>query len=127
MRGLDFRIRAPSTFHKDSGFMSILSQVWDYIGIDGIGAISVFIAACLMYLFFSLILYLWGERLKGSTAPMTVAVATLMGAIAARSILGDTPTIAGGFIALSTLLILERIFGVLKQITRKHLAHRHRN
>lgn len=106
--------------------MNILSQVWDYIGINGIGALSVFISACLMYLFFSLILYLWGDRLKGSTAPLTVAVATLMGAIAARSILGDTPTIAGGFIALATLLILERLFGVLKHATRKHRASNRR-
>ncbi|MFY9263497.1 MAG: hypothetical protein GX483_03715 [Actinomycetaceae bacterium] len=90
-----------------------------YLGIPATGALAVFIAAVVMYLFFSTILYLWGTRIKSSNSPLTVAVATLGGAIAARSILGDTPTLAGGLIALSTLLLMERLFGRLRAAMRR--------
>jgi uncharacterized membrane protein YcaP (DUF421 family) len=36
---------------------------------------------------------------------------TLIGAIAARAILGDSPTLLGGLVAIGTLLVLEQIFG----------------
>lgn len=97
-----------------------------YLGIPPMGALAVFIATIVMYSFFSLILFLWGDRLKSSSSPVTVAVATLMGAIAARSTLGDTPTMLGGIIALTTLLVLERIFGTLRRASRNfHFHHRH--
>lgn len=104
-----------------------MKELWDYVGIAPMGALAVFIATVVMYSFFSLILFVWGDRLKSSGSPITVAVATLMGAIAARSTLGDTPTLAGGIIALTTLLVLERIFGALRKASRHFHLHRPRH
>lgn len=100
-----------------------MDQIIADLGISWQSGIAVAISATCMYAVMSLVLKLWGERLRNSRSTATVAVMTLIGSIAARASLGPTPTMAGGLIALVTLLLLERIFGVLMRFGRSMVHH----
>ncbi|MEZ5192320.1 MAG: hypothetical protein R2734_07285 [Nocardioides sp.] len=46
-----------------------------------------------------------------SASSLSLALLTLLGAIAARATLGDYPTLLGGLTAIATALVMERLFG----------------
>lgn len=101
-----------------------MRQLWHDIGITAGGALAVMVSTTVMYAVFALVLRQWGDRLRAPASTATTALATLIGAIAARATLGNHPTMAGGLVALTTLLVLERIFGVLLTAARRAQAHR---
>ncbi len=86
-------------------------HVSDYLGITLTGALSVVLASTVLFVAVAFVLRWWGQRLVASSSAFSLAFITLIGAVAARSMLGDAPTLMGGLIALTTLLILERSFG----------------
>lgn len=95
-----------------------VGQLWNDIGISAMGALAVVISAMIMYAVFAVVLYLWGDYLREKRTTLAAALAALLGAIAARATLGNHPTLTGGLIALTTLLVLERLFGALIRATR---------
>ncbi len=84
-------------------------NLWRHIGITWEGALSVVVASVVLYVAFALIFTFWGARLLGGRSALTFAIATGLGAIIARSSLGDTPTMMGGLIAVATLLGMEAL------------------
>jgi uncharacterized membrane protein YcaP (DUF421 family) len=82
-----------------------------HLGISAIGALSVAVSATVLYAAMALVLKIWGRRLAVSASTVSVALVTLIGAIAARATLGDSPTLMGGLVAIGTLLVLEQVFG----------------
>ncbi|QCX46424.1 hypothetical protein EBF03_02635 [Arcanobacterium haemolyticum] len=97
-----------------------MDELIEYLSLTPVEAAGVVIGTIVMYAVFGIILHMWGSRLRASNSPITMAVAALMGAIAARSTLGPNPTMLAGIIALATLLIMERLFGRIRQAT-KHI------
>lgn len=102
----------------------LAGELWHFLGLSGPAALAVVISTTVMYTVFTLVLWVWGDHLRSSSSSITVAVATLIGAIAARVTLGHTPTLVAGLIALGTLLVLERSFGVLRRAGRRLGPHR---
>ncbi|MCB0907714.1 MAG: DUF421 domain-containing protein [Nocardioidaceae bacterium] len=86
-------------------------QLEAHLGITATGALSVVLASLVLFVAVTVVLRFWGQRLVASASTFSVAFVTLVGAVAARATLGDSPTLAGGLIALTTLLVLERAFG----------------
>ncbi|MGB7982641.1 MAG: YetF domain-containing protein [Candidatus Nanopelagicales bacterium] len=86
-------------------------QLYGHLGITPTGALSVVLASAILFVAVAFVLRWWGQRLAASSSAFSLAFITLIGAVAARSMLGDSPTLLGGLIALTTLLVLERSFG----------------
>lgn len=74
-------------------------------------ALAVFIASGVMYLTFTTVLRVWGQRLFANRSGSGLAVALVLGAIVGRSMLGPNATLVGGLICLATLVTLEGFFG----------------
>ena len=91
-------------------FPSFWHEVWFQLGISWAGAVSVIIATAVMYLFFTFVLSKAGPRLNARPSILSIGVTLLLGAIAARSMLGNSPTLLGGLIAMSVLILMEAIF-----------------
>jgi uncharacterized membrane protein YcaP (DUF421 family) len=88
-----------------------MDELTAHLGITTIGILSVMVSAAVLYGALALVLKFWGRRLAVSASTVGVALVTLIGAIAARATLGDSPTLMGGLVAIGTLLVLEQIFG----------------
>ncbi|MDO5535244.1 MAG: hypothetical protein Q4F65_11400 [Propionibacteriaceae bacterium] len=84
-------------------------DLWDNIGITAEGAVAVVVSSVVLYVAFATIFRLWGARLLGGRSALTFAIATGLGAIVARASLGHSPTMAGGLIAVATLLGMEAL------------------
>lgn len=89
---------------------SFWEEVWFHIGISWAGALSVVIATAVMYLFFTFILSRSGPRLTARPSILSIGVTLLLGALAARAMLGNSPTLVGGMIAMAMLILMEAIF-----------------
>lgn len=85
-------------------------EIWERVGIDPLGALAVVVAATALYFIYVVLMRLWGRQLRSSLSVFSVALVTVMGSIAARAMLGNTPTLAGGVIALLVLVFWERVF-----------------
>lgn len=103
-----------------------MRALWTDLAISGVGAVAVIVSSVVMYAALALVLHWWGPRLRGSTSSVTMALAAVVGSIAARCTLGNHPTMAGGLVALATLLVMERIFGALARAARRTRRDRHR-
>lgn len=102
-----------------------VQEVAAHLGISFVGALSVVISSAVLYLCLTAVLRVYGHQLLGGVSTFSLAVTTLLGAIAARAALGDSPTMAGGLVAIGTLLVLERLMGRLAQLLPAlGLAHR---
>ena len=86
-------------------------NLWHYIGITPTGALAAVIATIAMYLLFVGVVRLWWRHMGVTRSSFPIALAAVLGAVAGRSMLGETPTIAGGIIVLTTLLLLEGAIG----------------
>lgn len=95
--------------------MSDLSVLWSDIGITGTGVVGVVLATVVLYLLHALVIHLHGPRLMTSPSVFSVSVMALLGALTARAMLGESPTLAGGIIAMATLLVLEPVLGLLRR------------
>lgn len=88
-----------------------MADLFGHIGITPIGALAVAVSAAAMYGVLSLVFRIWGRRLALNASIVGVGLVTLISAIAARAILGQSPTLAGGLVAIATLLVMEQSFG----------------
>ncbi|MBR7744942.1 DUF421 domain-containing protein [Phycicoccus sp. BSK3Z-2] len=82
-----------------------------HLGISAFGALGVALSATVLYVAVAVVLRVWGRRASASASTGTIALLTLVGSIAARATLGEWPTLAGGLVAIGTILVLERAFG----------------
>lgn len=94
--------------------MTFFEELWFQIGASPAGALGVLIASIVLYLIFTLILQVAGPRLSANPSMLSFAVMALLGSLFARAILGNTPTLVGGLIAVITLLVLEFLLGRLR-------------
>lgn len=90
-------------------------QLWIHIGLSGIDALAVVLSTTVLYLIYALILQVGGQRLTASPSVLSFSVMALLGALCARAMLGHSPTLVGGLIAVATLLLLEWALGHLRR------------
>ncbi len=83
----------------------------EHLGIDLINAAMVVISASVLYVIVGIVIRGWGRRLNATASVGTIALVTLVGSIAARATLGNSPDLLGGLVAIGTLVVLERFFG----------------
>ncbi|MBM6403335.1 DUF421 domain-containing protein [Phycicoccus sp. CSK15P-2] len=88
-----------------------MKELASHLGISLFDALGVVVSASVLYVAVAVVLRIWGRRVSTTASTGSIALITLVGAIAARSTLGQSPTLAGGLIAIGTLVVLERVFG----------------
>ncbi|WP_296139443.1 YetF domain-containing protein [uncultured Tessaracoccus sp.] len=91
--------------------MGFWSELWFEVGISPAQAVGVMIAATVMYVAFTTVLRLWGQRLFANRHGTGLAVVLVLGAVVGRSMLGPNVTLLGGLLALGMLVMLESFFG----------------
>jgi len=91
--------------------MDFLRELWFEVGITPAQALGVIISATVMYLTFTAVLRVWGQRLYANRTGTGLAVVLVLGAVVGRSMLGPNVTVLGGLIALAMLVLLESFFG----------------
>lgn len=84
---------------------------WMEYGLDGVDAIRVVVSAVVFYFGIILLMRVFGQRTLANLSSFDVASIIAIGAIIGRSILGDTPTLGAGALALATLLLLQAVTG----------------
>ncbi|MFC7376126.1 YetF domain-containing protein [Brachybacterium sp. GCM10030267] len=94
--------------------MEFLHQLWTQVGITGSGLLGVLISTAVLYVLYALILQIGGQRLTANPSVLSFSVMALLGALLARAMLGESPTLAGGLVAVATLLLLEFTLGRLR-------------
>lgn len=102
-----------------------MSELWSHLGITWMQVLGVVIAATALYLVYVVLLRWWGQRVGMGTSALSIALATVMGSLMARAMLGDAPTLLGGLVAVTTLIALESGFGLMRsRLTRRHPKRR---
>lgn len=101
-----------------------MDALWSQLGITWPQVLGVVIAAMVLYAVYAAILRAWGHRLLSSSSTLSLAAATVMGAIVARTMLGHAPTLLGGLVAMGTLVTLEGIFGEMRNRSAWVAKHR---
>lgn len=91
--------------------MTFWRELWHQLGTSTPQAVGVVIASCVLYLTFTAVLRLWGQRFFANRSGTGLAVVLVLGSIVGRSMLGPGPTLLGGLICLATLIALETFFG----------------
>lgn len=86
----------------------------ELLGITPLQAGSVVLATILMYVFLLLLLRTLGQRISANLSTYDMAAIVIVGAIAGRTTLGHTPTLAGGFVALVTLFVVRFAFSKMQ-------------
>lgn len=92
-----------------------MHPLWFQIGIDAWGALGVVIATTVLYLVYTLVMHLLGPRLMSAPSVLSFTLVALFGAIAARAMLGNSPTLVGALIAIGTLMVLESLLGRIRE------------
>lgn len=92
---------------NELSFVNLLSITWLQAG-------SIVLATVLMYLFLMVVLRTLGQRISANLSTYDMAAIVVVGAIAGRTTLGHTPTLAGGFVALVTLFVMRALFALLQ-------------
>lgn len=88
-------------------------ELWSELGISGPHALAVVLSAVGIYLVFLVFVRLLGQRVLSAMSTFDVVITVMLGAVAGRVILGHPPTFASGVVGLSTLFLLEVVFGSL--------------
>lgn len=91
--------------------MDFWAELWTEIGISLPHAVGVVLSSSVLYMTFTIVLRLWGQRLYANRSGTGLAVVLVLGAIIGRSMLGPNATLLGGLLCLGTLLLLESSFG----------------
>ena len=98
-----------------------MHPLWFQIGISGWGALGVVIATTVLYLVYTLVMRLLGPRLMSAPSVLSFTLVALFGAIAARAMMGNSPTLLGALIAIATLVVLESLMGRIHEGASKVL------
>ncbi|WP_068427429.1 DUF421 domain-containing protein [Piscicoccus intestinalis] len=88
------------------------------LGITAEQALDVVLSAVGMYAAFLVMVRLFGARVLARMTTFDLVVTLMLGAVAGRVILGNTPVLAAGVVGLGTLLVLEVVVGRLRTIRR---------
>lgn len=91
-------------------------HIYNQMGIPLYDIPLIIVSAVIVYLAALLIVRLFGARLFTSTTFTSTVGLIMFGALAGRAILGPTPTVAAGIIALLTLITMESIFHGMENI-----------
>ncbi|SMX88080.1 DUF421 domain-containing protein [Brevibacterium antiquum] len=84
---------------------------WLEFGLDGIDAVRIIVSSIAFYIGIILLVRVFGQRTLASLSSFDLASIIALGAIIGRAILGDTPTLFAGLLALATLLMLQALTG----------------
>lgn len=87
--------------------MDPTNDLWFQIGITPAGALGVVIAATVIYIVFTAVIVVWWRHLHTANSAFAFALTVVLGGVMGRSMLGESPTLAGGLVAVATLLVLE--------------------
>lgn len=96
--------------------MSKVQDLWGYLGIGPTAAVAVVLATGTLFFAFIAVSRLWGQRIFASMSSFDLLVVIVIGAIIGRALLGSTPTLGGGLVAIVTLLALE---GTIDQLSKR--------
>ena len=96
-----------------------------YLGFHPWGAVATVVATVLLYFAFAWVLKVRGQRIFASPSSLDLAVVSVIGAMVGRATMGRNPTLAGGAIALATLLVCEHLAGRVRPAVTTE-ARRHR-
>ena len=97
--------------------MSGMRELGYYLGIHPVGALATVIATVLLYFCFVWVLRTWGQRISASPSSLDLAVVAVVGAMVGRATMGRNPTLAGGLVALATLLLCQSVAGLVRNAT----------
>jgi len=89
------------------------------LGVTGWQAVSLVVAATVLFWVFTWIISFFGQRLLLGVSGSSVALMMLIGAVTARAMLGEQPTMAAGIIVLAVLLCWEGIFTMFRRRIRR--------
>lgn len=85
-----------------------------HLGATPIELLGVVLAAVGIYVAFLLMVRIFGPRSLHGMSTFDAILVIMFGAVAARVILGFTPTLLSGVVGLTTLFILEAVFGAVR-------------
>ncbi|WIM68944.1 DUF421 domain-containing protein [Corynebacterium breve] len=77
----------------------------------------VMVSALGIYLAFMLLVKAFGSRILTPMNATDTVVVIMFGAVAGRVIIGHPPSLAAGIVGLSTLMVLEAVFGTVRRNT----------
>lgn len=86
-----------------------------------IQAVDVVLAAVGMYAAFLIMVRALGARVLARMSTFDLLVTLMMGAVAGRVVLGETPVLPAGILGLGTLLVCEVVLGLARS---QRLGHR---
>lgn len=90
------------------------------LGITPTEALDVVLSAVGMYVAFLALVRFFGARVLARMSTFDLIVTLMLGAIAGRVILGETPVLVAGVLGLGTLLMMEVVVGQLRTFPRVH-------
>ena len=85
------------------------------LGVTGWQVVSLVIAATVLFWVFTWLISFFGQRVLVGLSGSSVALMMLIGAVAARAMLGDQPTMGAGIIVLAVLFCWEGLFAVVRR------------
>lgn len=91
---------------------------WTEFGLDGYDAVRIIISCVVFYVGIIVLVRVFGQRALASLSSFDLAAIIALGAIIGRSILGNTPTLVSGVLALATMLVLQALTGRLRRFGR---------
>ncbi|MCM1011201.1 MULTISPECIES: YetF domain-containing protein [unclassified Brevibacterium] len=91
---------------------------WMEFGLDGVDAVRIVVSCIVFYLGIIVLVRIVGQRALANLSSFDLAAIIALGAIVGRAILGDTPTLAAGVLAIGTLLILQALTGQARRYAR---------
>jgi uncharacterized membrane protein YcaP (DUF421 family) len=97
----------------------VIDAVKSQLGLPGWHAVAMVVGVAVLYFFFTVLLGVFGQRLKARVSVWSVAFLTLIGSVAARSMLGPEPTMLAGVLVLTELLVLQ---GLSYRLRRRGLG-----
>lgn len=94
------------------------NDILAHLGASPVEIVGVILAAIGIYVAFLLLVRVFGPRSLHGMSTFDAILVIMFGAVAARVILGYTPTLLAGVVGLATLFILEALFGQVRATTR---------
>ncbi|MBF6181750.1 DUF421 domain-containing protein [Nocardia otitidiscaviarum] len=84
------------------------------LGITVEGALAVVFATAGMYFVMVVLVRLLGQRVLSGMSSFDLVAVIAFGAVIGRAALGDSPRLAGGIVALVTLMTIQALVGVVR-------------
>jgi len=92
----------------------------ELLGVTPLQAAAVVLSAAGMYAAFLVMVRVFGARVLARMSTFDLVVTLMLGSIAGRVVLGDTPVLAAGVLGLGTVLVLEVVVGQVRTDERMH-------